>query len=79
MVPCPEILTGPILEDRKSVFQGHYAQVTDVGQVQVVLEKLKENRKIAHATHNMLAYRIKKGSLLSPNIFIWLSLVFSCF
>ena len=30
---CPDILTGPTLEDRKSVFQGHVATVVDSKQV----------------------------------------------
>lgn len=57
---CPEIVTGGCLEDRKSVFQGHYAHVKSVEQVKAVLEKLYENRKVANATHNMYAYRIQK-------------------
>jgi len=55
---CPEIVTGDTLEDRKSVFQGHVAKVKSVEEVKTVLAKLMENRKIAHATHNMYAYRI---------------------
>jgi len=60
---CPDILTGPTLEDRKSVFQGHVATVVDSKQVTAVMEKLKENSKIARATHNMLAYRIEREGL----------------
>ena len=32
-VQCPDILTGPTLEDRRSVFQGHVATVVDSSQV----------------------------------------------
>lgn len=55
---CPEIVTGDVLEDRRSVFQGHVAVVNSVNDVELVLMKLKQNKKIAHATHNMYAYRI---------------------
>ena len=54
---CPEIHTGPPIEDRKSVFQGHFAAITSSGQVPVVLAKLKSNPKIGRAFHNMWAYR----------------------
>ena len=62
---CPEIYTGNVIEDRKSVFQGHFASVDDVQNVPLVLEKLLENKKIKHATHpTMYAYRIQqKGNL----------------
>ena len=60
MIQCPEITTGDCIEDRKSVFQGHFAQVQSLEEVKAVLSKLNENRKIAHATHNMFAYRIKQ-------------------
>lgn len=58
MIECPVIETGTVFEDRKSVFQGHAAVVTSVEQVQAVKNKLYENKKIAHASHNMYAYRI---------------------
>lgn len=57
-IPCPEIASGELIIDRKSVFQPHLARVTATQQVPVVLNKLKENRKIATATHNIWAYRI---------------------
>ena len=64
---CPEIYTGNVIEDRKSVFQGHFARVDDVQNVRLVLDKLLENKKIKHATHpTMYAYRIQqKGNLNS--------------
>ena len=55
---CPDIVTGEILEDRKSVFQGHTACVKSQEEVQQVLKKLYTNKKIAQATHNISAYRI---------------------
>ena len=64
---CPEIYTGIVIEDRKSVFQGHFARVEEVQNVRLVLDKLLENKKIKHATHpTMYAYRIQqKGNLNS--------------
>ncbi|CAL1268064.1 unnamed protein product [Larinioides sclopetarius] len=53
----PPITHGEIIQDKKSVFQGHVAKVVSVDQVKKILSKLKENRKIAIATHNILAYR----------------------
>merc|ERR1712004_68829 len=63
----PQIVTGPTLEDRKSVFQGHAATVMSLAEVKAVMNKLKSSSKIARATHNTLAYRIegeKRSSLL---------------
>ncbi|KAF8773730.1 protein IMPACT-like [Argiope bruennichi] len=57
----PPIIHGEIIQDKKSVFQGHVAKVVSVEQVKKILSKLKENRKIAIATHNILAYRISIG------------------
>ncbi|XP_037079618.1 protein IMPACT-like [Pollicipes pollicipes] len=56
--PCPEITHGECIMDRKSVFQGHCAIVRSVQQVRQVVARLKENRKVAAAAHNMWAYRI---------------------
>lgn len=66
-VKSPRIVTGPTLEDRKSVFQGHAATVISLAEVRAVMEELKRSSKIARASHNMLAYRIqgeKTSSLL---------------
>lgn len=54
----PPIQTGNTIEDRRSVFQGHTAKVRSTDEVKLVLDKLYENKKIAHATHNIYAYRI---------------------
>ena len=60
-ITCPEIFTGDTIEDRKSVFQGHFASVNEVQQVPLVLEKLRENKKIKNAHHpTMYAYRIQQ-------------------
>ncbi|XP_064611142.1 protein IMPACT-like isoform X2 [Liolophura sinensis] len=58
---CPEIKHGEPLSDRKSKFMAHLAPVIHVSQVKIVLDKLKEDRKIAAATHNIFAYRICRG------------------
>ena len=57
--PCPAIVTGPVLEDRRSVFQGHTARVTSIQEVAAVMDQLHRNSKVARATHNMSAYRIR--------------------
>ncbi|GFO38638.1 protein impact-like [Plakobranchus ocellatus] len=57
-VDCPEIIHGETLTDRKSTFQPHLAVVVNKTQISAVMSKLCENKKIANATHNMLAYRI---------------------
>lgn len=56
-VPCHEIFHGEPLIDRKSVFQAHVAKVTSTCQVQTVQNALLQNKKVANATHNILAYR----------------------
>uniref|UniRef100_A0A0B6ZR41 RWD domain-containing protein n=1 Tax=Arion vulgaris TaxID=1028688 RepID=A0A0B6ZR41_9EUPU len=61
-VSCPEIFHGETLTDRRSTFQAHLAHVTDKTQIQTVMNKLLENKKIANATHNMFAYRILTDS-----------------
>ena len=53
----PTIYSDEPFEDRKSVFQAHLSPVHSKEEVQLVLQKLKENKKIANATHNMYAYR----------------------
>lgn len=56
----PEIFHGESIVDRKSVFQGHSARIHHVSHVNIMLDKLKENKKIENAFHNMYAYRIDK-------------------
>jgi len=54
---CPEIFHGEPIMDRKSTFQCHLAGVTSKQEVNQVMSKLLSNKKIADATHNVLAYR----------------------
>ncbi|XP_037803176.1 protein IMPACT-B-like isoform X2 [Penaeus monodon] len=62
-VQCPEIYSGDIISDRKSHFQPHLAAVRSTAEVNAVLRKLYQNKKVANATHNMYAYRfICEGS-----------------
>lgn len=57
----PVITHGESVVDRKSVFQGHCAAISRVEHVDIFLSKLKENKKIENAFHNMWAYRIDKS------------------
>ncbi|KAL3275538.1 hypothetical protein HHI36_020297 [Cryptolaemus montrouzieri] len=59
-----EVIHGPTIEDRKSVFQGHVCAVHSEAETRHFLEYLMENKKIAQATHNISAYRITKNSSL---------------
>eukprot|EP01132_Coremiostelium_polycephalum_P002102 gene2102-2590_t len=55
----PIIYTGQSVTDRKSKFQAHLAIVNSERDVELVLDQLMTNKKIADATHNMYAYRFK--------------------
>ena len=57
----PTITHGESVVDRKSVFQGHSASVRKQSHVNIFLDKLKENKKIENAFHNMWAYRIDRN------------------
>lgn len=57
----PDIAHGESVVDRKSVFQGHCTAIQRVEHVEKFLSKLKENKKIENAFHNMWAYRIDKS------------------
>lgn len=70
ILEIPEIVSGEPIIDRKSIFQAHVAQVLSEGQVKQVIGKLKENRKVARASHNIMAYRIegsREGTFLQDN------------
>ncbi|XP_067652643.1 protein IMPACT-like isoform X2 [Haliotis asinina] len=56
---CPVIHHSEFLWDRKSKFQSHLAAVFKKEEIELVRNKLLENRKIAAATHNIVAYRIR--------------------
>ncbi|KPJ09932.1 Protein IMPACT-B [Papilio machaon] len=62
VINCPEITHGEVIVDRKSSFQGHAAEVHTIDDVNAVLAKLKQNKKILNATHNMYAYRIERST-----------------
>jgi len=55
---CPHIFHGEARVDRKSKFVAHCARVTSEHQVRLVKQELLSNKRIAEATHNILAYRI---------------------
>ena len=57
--PETEIFHGESIVDRRSVFQAHLCRVTSVDEVGRMLDTLKQNKKIAQATHNILAYRFQ--------------------
>ncbi|KAI7865511.1 ribosomal protein S5 domain 2-type protein [Spinellus fusiger] len=69
-IQAPEIhSSSDPLVDRKSVFIAHIATVHDTHQVRAVIAKLLENKKIARATHNIMAYRIvtDNGTVMEDN------------
>ncbi|VDK57714.1 unnamed protein product [Anisakis simplex] len=65
-IMVPKIISGDILTDRKSTFQAHLAVINSENekgnllQAMLVLNRLKENSKIARATHNMYAWRTQE-------------------
>ncbi|KAL3275539.1 hypothetical protein HHI36_020298 [Cryptolaemus montrouzieri] len=59
-----EIVHGPIIEDRKSVFQGHACAIHSEAEARYFLDHLLENKKISQAKHNIYAYRTTKNSIL---------------
>ncbi|CAK4075678.1 unnamed protein product [Aphanomyces euteiches] len=61
------IKTGTPITDRKSTFQAHAVAVTSVEEVREFVAFLLEDRKIARATHNMLAYRIVKDVVIKDS------------
>nr|CAH8845600.1 unnamed protein product [Trichobilharzia regenti] len=54
----PEIYHGEPFVDRKSIFQAHCAYVSTLGEVSLFISTLVMDKKIATATHNILAWRI---------------------
>jgi len=57
-IVAPKIVSGETITLKKSTFQGHAAIVYTLDEMKAVLRKLKENRKVAQATHNIVAYRL---------------------
>lgn len=58
---APEIYHGEPFVDRKSTFQAHVARVGSVEEVEAVMAALLADRKVAKATHNIMAYRIERA------------------
>ncbi|VDN59181.1 unnamed protein product [Dracunculus medinensis] len=56
----PPFISGDVICDRKSTFQAHVAAITSEEEAMLVLNKLKENGKIARATHNIYAWNVDK-------------------
>ncbi|KAI6204863.1 hypothetical protein M3Y94_00726200 [Aphelenchoides besseyi] len=54
--------SGSSIEDRKSVFQAHIVEVKTKEEAIAALSELKENTKIARATHNIYAYVVLKSN-----------------
>jgi hypothetical protein len=65
----PSIFSSDPLVDRKSVFVAHVAAVKSPKHVNQVMAALLANKKIARATHNIMAYRIQlsSGSILQDH------------
>ncbi|KAF5394723.1 Impact RWD domain protein transcript variant X2 [Paragonimus heterotremus] len=53
-----EIFHGEPFVDRKSVFQAHACRVETIGAVSRFISSVLEDRKVAVATHNILAWRL---------------------
>ncbi|KAL9642018.1 hypothetical protein ABK040_004071 [Willaertia magna] len=53
-----EIIHGEAYTEKKSKFIAHLAKVHSLEDVNIMLSQLKEDDKIANATHNICAYRI---------------------
>ena len=58
-VAAPKVVEGEPLSDRKSKFIAFGAVVHSEAEVDAVMDLLWQNKKIAEATHRMLAYRIR--------------------
>eukprot|EP00177_Eucheuma_denticulatum_P006346 GFKZ01011565.1.p1 GENE.GFKZ01011565.1~~GFKZ01011565.1.p1 ORF type:complete len:292 (-),score=38.54 GFKZ01011565.1:471-1346(-) len=60
---------GEPLTDRKSVFQAHLAKITCQEEVDDVLRQLKQtSRKLATATHNSCAYRVRVADKMAQDV-----------
>lgn len=60
------IIHGPVIKDRKSIFQGHACQIYNNQELREALDLIIAAKKISQATHNIIAYRItlSNGALL---------------
>ncbi|CAO3630973.1 unnamed protein product [Cunninghamella blakesleeana] len=57
-IKVPSIYSSEPLIDRKSTFIAHVATVNSAEEVELVISTLLQNKKIAKATHNIMAFRI---------------------
>jgi len=57
--PRITITHGESVTDRKSKFVAHIAEIHSLNDVNEVLDQLKQNKKIANATHNVYAFRFE--------------------
>jgi Uncharacterized protein family UPF0029 len=57
-VPAPPIHHGPSIVEKKSEFVAHAARVHSREEVAAVMAELMRDKKVARATHNIMAYRI---------------------
>ncbi|CCI39916.1 unnamed protein product [Albugo candida] len=64
---APYIYHTDTIIDRKSVFQAHIVNVNSTEDVSAFIGVLLSDRKIARATHNILAYRIVSDHTLKDN------------
>ncbi len=59
--PVPPIISGAVFVDRKSRFQAHIARATTIDAVRAVMRALREDPRLAAATHLIMAYRLAAG------------------
>jgi putative IMPACT (imprinted ancient) family translation regulator len=57
-----EIFHSASVKDRKSEFIGHVARVTSLTEVEQFREQVLRDKKVARATHNIMAYRFTDKS-----------------
>ena len=57
-LPESSYISGDAITESRSVFVAHCTQVTSVDQVSAFQATVLSNKRIANATHNILAYRI---------------------
>lgn len=64
----PDWILSDVVTEKKSVFLGRVARVTNLAQAQVFLDHLTAtDRKVAAATHNISAWRIKQEKAAENN------------
>lgn len=59
------IVHGPLVTERRSVFQAHCCTVNSIAEVNMFRSIVLSDKKIASATHNIFAYRFVSDSTLS--------------